>query len=45
MENMRKAQASQKRWYDQNARDRELKFGSKVLVPQTSCSLSGKARM
>ncbi|KAL5486579.1 hypothetical protein EMCRGX_G019081, partial [Ephydatia muelleri] len=32
MENMRKAQASQKRWYDQNARDRELKVGSKVLV-------------
>ena len=31
MENMRKAQASQKRWYDQNARDRELKVGSKVL--------------
>ena len=32
MENMGKAQASQKRWYDQNARDRELKVGSKVLV-------------
>ena len=32
MENMEKAQTIQKKWYDQNARYRELKVGSKVLV-------------
>ena len=32
MENMEKVQTIQKKWYDQNARYRELKVGSKMLV-------------
>ena len=43
-ENLRKAQKTQKRWYDQNAREREFKVGEKVLVllPTSSNKLLAK---